>query len=149
VSKSESVLHFHNRLLPNEHNDMSTIALRFPSMCMGVNWHARCILRRIARACIRCLATIDCFDAARRVAQPIDRELLQNNVIHFSLSGPHTSSIASHNISRPVILRSELEMVPIQLCHVLMFARISSGHCNLNTMGVLADSSPKTTPPAL
>jgi hypothetical protein len=146
VSKSESVLHFHNGLLPNECDGMSAITLHFPSMCMGVSGHACYILRCIARGCTRCLATIDPFDA-RRVAQPINRELLQNNVIRFSWSGPHIPSIASHNISRPAISRSEFEMVPIQYCDVLMFAWIFSGHCHLNTVGVRTDSSPKTTPP--
>jgi hypothetical protein len=78
---------------------------------MGVSGHACYILSCIARGCTRCSATIDRFDA-RRVAQPIDRELLQNNVIHFSWSGPHIPSNASHNISRPAISRSEFEMVP-------------------------------------
>jgi hypothetical protein len=148
VSKSESVLHFHNRVLPNGRDRMFAIALRFPSLCMGVSGHARCILRRIARACMRCSATIDCFDA-RRVAQSIDGELLQNNVIGLSWSGPHTPSIDSHNISRPAILRSEFETVPIQFCNDLIFAWISSCHCHLNTVGVQADSSPKTPPPPM
>jgi hypothetical protein len=83
VSKSESVSHFHNGLLPNKRDGMSAIALHFPSMCMGVSGHARCILRCIAKACTRCSTTIDYFDA-RHVTQLIDGELLQNNVTRFS-----------------------------------------------------------------
>ncbi len=146
MSKSESVLHLHKGLLPNERNGMPAIAFHFPSMCMGVSRHAFCDFRCRARACMRCSAMIDCF-SARHVAQPINRELSQNSVICFSWRGLHTPLIASHNISRPAILRSLFEMLPIQFWDALLFEQISSNHCHLITVGVYADSSPKITPP--
>ena len=47
------------------------------SYSIGSTSQLRSILRCIARACMICLATIDCF-CARHIAQPIDGELSQN-----------------------------------------------------------------------
>jgi hypothetical protein len=146
VSNSSLVSHFHARLLPKEHEGMSEIALRSPSIWAGVSGHARTSFTRRARACTRCSATCDHLDT-NRVAHPTVGELSLNNVIHFLQRLPHTPSITSHSRTSPAISRSELVKVPLGISKVFMLLFMSGGHSHQNTVGVHADSSPKMTPP--
>jgi hypothetical protein len=95
---------------------------------------------------MRCLAIKDCFKA-RHVTHPMVGELSLNNVIRFSLRGPHSSSIASHSRSSPANSRSEFVMVPFKFLSNTTLVLIVSGHCHRKTVGVHAKSSPKITPP--
>jgi hypothetical protein len=104
------------------------------------------ILYTKAKALTRFSATRDHLEA-RRATQPIEGEFSPKSAIHFSRSGPHTPSIASQSNKRPAISRSEFVIVPVGLSNKTTCDRMSSGHCQQNSIGVHAESSPKITPP--
>jgi hypothetical protein len=113
---------------------------------MGISGQACWILSCRARAWTRCSATRDRLEA-RCVTKPIVGELSLNTAIHFSRSGPHTSSIANQSNRRPAISRSEFVIVLFGFSNFFICDRTSLGHCHLNTVGVHPENSPKITPP--
>jgi hypothetical protein len=88
VSNSESDVHVHAGLLPNNHDGISAIAVCLSSICIGVSGHACMIFKQSARAWSRSSATKDNWDA-NQVAQLTDGELSLKSVIRFC-RGPGT-----------------------------------------------------------
>ncbi len=117
VSSSSSDLQCHARLLPNDREGMSAIAMRFPAMCIGVKGQVLCCFARRANAWTRCSATVERFDASF-VAHPIVGELSLKRASRFSSRGPQTSSMVSHRRTRPAISKSEFVMRPSGLVSV-------------------------------
>jgi hypothetical protein len=146
VSKLLSVSHFQAGLLPNKRDGTSEMALRSPSMWMGVRGHALCSFRRKANAWIKFSATLERLDL-RRATQLIEGELSPNSTIRFSVSKPQIPSMSSHSIWRPAISKSELVMFPAGLSNEIFWVWMSSGHCHRNTVGTHPESYPTTTPP--
>ena len=70
-----------------------------------------------------------------------------NSAMRFSVRGPHTCSIMSHNSTRPASSRSEFVIFPFGFASDVILAVMSGGHCSLNTVGRHSDSSPMMTPP--
>jgi hypothetical protein len=145
VSKSSSVLHFQAGLLPNDCEETSEITLCLPSICIGVSGQACWIFRRSTMAWTRVSATRDNLEA-RCATQPIKGELSPKSAMRFSLSGPHTPSIASQNSKRMAISRSKFVIVQVGLSTKTTCNQMSQGYCQRNSVGVHAKSLPKITP---
>ena len=126
VSNSESNMHVHARLLPNDCDGTSAIAFYLPLICIGVSGHACMIFKQSARAWMRCSVTKDRRDASQ-VAQLTVGELSLKSVICFLRRSGHTPSMTSHCITNPAISRLELEIVPVRFDDEIMFRFMSSG----------------------
>jgi hypothetical protein len=146
ASNSESDVHVHAGLLPNDRDGTSATAFCLPSICIGVSGHASMIFKQSARALMRCSATKDRRDASQ-VAQLTVGELSLKSFICFSRRSEHTPSMTSHSITNPTILRSEFEIVPVPFDDEIMFCFMLFGHSHQKTTGVHADGLPMTTPP--
>ena len=125
---------------------MSVIAFLHPGMWSGVSGEHRANCRRSANARISCMATFECL-AAKRWIQWTVGELSLKSATWASVSVGHTSSMTSHNNSRPASSRSEFVNVPVGLALEMMLAEMSGGHRNLNTVGGTDLFSPMITPP--
>jgi hypothetical protein len=146
VSNSASDVQVHVELLPKEHDGMSAILLRTPSMCNGVNGQVCIVFSHRAKAWTSGSATRDRLDASL-VTQLMVGKLSLSKVTRFSrrLSQP---SITNHSITSPAISKSELVSLPVGLFRDMMSCFMSSGHSQQNTTGVHVEISPSTTPPA-
>jgi hypothetical protein len=103
-------------------------------------------LSRRTSACTKCSATRD-FQEARRETQAAVGVLLLKSATRFSTKTLHTPSITSHSSNMPPISRSELVMPPVTFLNDLISFQMSTGHSQLNTVGMHSESSPRTTPP--
>jgi hypothetical protein len=146
VGNSDSDVHVHVGLLPNDHDGTLAITFCLPLICIGVSGHSCMIFKQSARAWTRCSATKDRRDASQ-VAQLTVGELSLKSVIRFLWRSGHTPLMTSHSITNPTILRLEFEIVPVQFNDEIMFRFMSSDHSHQKTTGVHADSLPMTTPP--
>ena len=137
---------FQAGLLPNKRDGISEITFCFPSMCMGVSGHAKWSLRHKDNVWTRCLTTREQFDVRHRTHLTVG-ELSVKSVMHFSRRSPLTHFFASQKMSRPTISRSEFVIVPLGFWKEIMFALMSSGHSQWNTIRVQAKLLPKIAPP--
>ena len=115
-------------------------------MCRGVSGDACVSCNRRARARMSCIATLECL-AAMRCTQCTVGELSLNRATCDPLSCGQVSSMMSHSRRSPAISKSEFVIVPDGLAFDMIAAVISSGHCNLNTVGHIALCSPIMMPP--
>jgi hypothetical protein len=146
VSNSESDMHVHTGLLPNDCDGTSAIAFHLPSICIGVSGLACMIFKQSARAWTRCSTTNDHWDASQ-VAQLTVGELSLKSVMRFLRRSGHTPSMTSHSITNPAILISEFEIVPVRFNNEIMFCFMLSDHSHWKSTGVHADSLPATPAP--
>ncbi len=126
MSNSASDVQVHVGLLPKEHDGMSAILLRTPSMCNGVNGQVCIVFSHRAKAWTSCSATRDRLDASL-VTQLMVGELSLSKVTRYSQRLSQMPSITNHSVTSPAISKSELVSLPVGLFRDMMSCFMSSG----------------------
>jgi hypothetical protein len=117
-----------------------------PTMWNIVIGQTFCKLKCSARIRISCSATRLERDAIHCTQLTVGLLLLKS-ANRFSAREPHTCSIISQRMTRPVSSRSEFVIMPLGFLSEITLAVISGGHCGRNTIGGHFNSSLMMTPP--